>query len=212
MAAVTICSDFGAPQNKVFHCFPIYFPWSDGTGCHDLCFLNVELWANFFTLHLDFNQEAFEFLFTFCHKGGIICISEVIVCIICICITMHGQKYHGDGDILWSFPTSLCKLGVNSLSKGEEEPLLPIVLRQQQLVTNSTFCWIFAGLSIDQKQNGNWRMILPFLCLLLRSSSTHFPAPLQPGMWDACAHVACSFHLGQKHYVDCAVSVESHSI
>ena len=23
--------------------FPIYFPWSDGTGCHDLCFLNVEL-------------------------------------------------------------------------------------------------------------------------------------------------------------------------
>ena len=26
-----------------FHCFPIYLPWSDGTGCHDLCFLNVEL-------------------------------------------------------------------------------------------------------------------------------------------------------------------------
>ena len=46
MAAVTICSDFGAPKNKVwhcFHCFPIYFPWSDGTRCHDLSFLNVEL-------------------------------------------------------------------------------------------------------------------------------------------------------------------------
>ena len=26
-----------------FHCFPIYLPWSDGTRCHDLCFLNVEL-------------------------------------------------------------------------------------------------------------------------------------------------------------------------
>ena len=29
MAAVTICSDFGAPKNKVshcFHCFPIYLP------------------------------------------------------------------------------------------------------------------------------------------------------------------------------------------
>ena len=25
-----------------FHCFPIYLPWSDGTGCHELCFLNVE--------------------------------------------------------------------------------------------------------------------------------------------------------------------------
>ena len=34
------------PKNKVWHCFhcsPIYFPWSDGTGCHDLSFLNVEL-------------------------------------------------------------------------------------------------------------------------------------------------------------------------
>ena len=34
------------PKNKVwhcFHCFPIYFLWSDGTGCHDLRFLNVEL-------------------------------------------------------------------------------------------------------------------------------------------------------------------------
>ena len=33
------------PQNKVchcFHCFPVYFPWNDGTGCHDLSFLNVE--------------------------------------------------------------------------------------------------------------------------------------------------------------------------
>ena len=31
--------------NKVchcFHCFPIYLPWSDGTGCHDFSFLNVE--------------------------------------------------------------------------------------------------------------------------------------------------------------------------
>ena len=34
------------PQKIVCHCFhrfPIYLPWSDGTGCHDLSFLNVEL-------------------------------------------------------------------------------------------------------------------------------------------------------------------------
>ena len=47
MAAVTICSDLGAPpKNKVchcFHCFPIYFPWSDGTRRHNLSFQNVEL-------------------------------------------------------------------------------------------------------------------------------------------------------------------------
>ena len=30
-------------SDTVFHCYPIYFPWSDGTGCHDLRFLNVEL-------------------------------------------------------------------------------------------------------------------------------------------------------------------------
>ena len=35
-----------AKKNKVshcFHCFSICLPWNDGTGCHDLCFLNVEL-------------------------------------------------------------------------------------------------------------------------------------------------------------------------
>ena len=26
-----------------FHCFPFYFPWGDGTRCHDRSFLNVEL-------------------------------------------------------------------------------------------------------------------------------------------------------------------------
>ena len=33
MVAGTICSDFGAQENKVwhcFHCFPICLPWSDG--------------------------------------------------------------------------------------------------------------------------------------------------------------------------------------
>ena len=44
-------------ENKVchsFYCFPIYLPWSHGTRCLDLSFLNVELKANFFTLLLTF--------------------------------------------------------------------------------------------------------------------------------------------------------------
>ena len=56
-----LSSDFGTPQNKVshcFHCFPIYLPWSDGTRCHDLNFLNVELQANVFTLLFHFHWEA----------------------------------------------------------------------------------------------------------------------------------------------------------
>ena len=41
MTAVTIRSDFEAWENKIchcFHCLPIYFPWSSGTGCHDFHF------------------------------------------------------------------------------------------------------------------------------------------------------------------------------
>ena len=51
MAAVTICSDFGAPQNKIchcFHCFLIYLPWSGGIGCHDLSSSYVEFSTSFF--------------------------------------------------------------------------------------------------------------------------------------------------------------------
>ena len=44
MTIVTIHSDFGAQENSLllFPSFPIYLPLSDGTGCHDLCFVNVE--------------------------------------------------------------------------------------------------------------------------------------------------------------------------
>ena len=45
LTTVTICSDFGAQENEVchcFHCIPIYLSWSNGTGCHDLSF---ECWV-----------------------------------------------------------------------------------------------------------------------------------------------------------------------
>ena len=53
MASVTICSDFGAQENKVspfvwktisplFPLCPIYLPRSEGTECHDVRVLNVE--------------------------------------------------------------------------------------------------------------------------------------------------------------------------
>ena len=38
------------PKKVVSHCFPIYLPWSDGTGCHDLSFLNVEFFKPNFSL------------------------------------------------------------------------------------------------------------------------------------------------------------------
>ena len=48
MAAVTICSDFGAQENEIcFHIFRIYFPWSDGTRCHDLSFFTLSFKPSF---------------------------------------------------------------------------------------------------------------------------------------------------------------------
>ena len=46
------------PKKMKCHCFPIYLPWSDRTRCHDLCLLNVEFSASFFTLLFHFHQEA----------------------------------------------------------------------------------------------------------------------------------------------------------
>ena len=63
MAAVTICSDFGAQENKVGHCFhgfPIYLPWSDGTRCHDLSFLNIEFKPNFSLSSSTFIKRLFS--------------------------------------------------------------------------------------------------------------------------------------------------------
>ena len=42
-----------AVGNNIYHCFhffPFYLPWSDGTRCHELGFLNFEFQAIFFTL------------------------------------------------------------------------------------------------------------------------------------------------------------------
>ena len=55
MTAFTICSDFGAQENKVslsFHSSPTYLPWNYGALCHDLNFLNTEFQASL--SHLSF--------------------------------------------------------------------------------------------------------------------------------------------------------------
>ena len=65
LQSVTICSDFGAPQNEVCHCaqcFPIYLPWSDGTRCHNLSFLNVEFYFFLFrVLPCNYNRTLLKY-------------------------------------------------------------------------------------------------------------------------------------------------------
>ena len=64
MVAVTICSDFGAQENKVyhcFHCFPIYLPWNDGTRCHDLSFWMLSLEPTFSLSFFTSIKRSFSF-------------------------------------------------------------------------------------------------------------------------------------------------------
>ena len=63
MAAIAICSDFGAQKNKVSHCFhcsPIYLPWSDGTRCHDLRFWMLSFKPTFSLSSFTFIKSLFS--------------------------------------------------------------------------------------------------------------------------------------------------------
>ena len=64
MAAVTISSDFGAQENKFCHCFhffPIYLPWSDGTGYHDLSFWMLSFKPAFSLFSFTLIKKVFSF-------------------------------------------------------------------------------------------------------------------------------------------------------
>ena len=64
MAAVTICTDSGAQENKVchcFHCFPIYLPWSDGTDAMILGFWMLGFKPTFSLSSFTFIKRLFSF-------------------------------------------------------------------------------------------------------------------------------------------------------
>ena len=63
MAAVTICSAFGAQKHKVshcFHCFPIYLPWTDGTDDIFLVFWRLSLKPTFSFSSFTFIKRLFR--------------------------------------------------------------------------------------------------------------------------------------------------------
>ena len=69
MAAVTICSDFGATKNKVCHCFhyfPVYLPWSD--GLHGM----ILFWMLSFKPILSLSS------FTFIFSSSLLCAIRVV--------------------------------------------------------------------------------------------------------------------------------------
>ena len=68
------------PQKIVSHCFhffPIYLPWSDGIWCHNLSFWMLSFKPTFSLSSFTFIKRLFNSSLL-SHKGGVICISEVI--------------------------------------------------------------------------------------------------------------------------------------
>ena len=63
MASVTICSDFGAPKNKVWHCFyclPICLPWNEGPDAMILVFWMLSLKPTFSLPSCTFIKRIFS--------------------------------------------------------------------------------------------------------------------------------------------------------
>ena len=117
MAAVTICSDLGAPKIKVSHCFPIYLSWSDGTRWHDLGFLNVEFQANFLLSSFTFIKRLFNSLLSAIRVVSsayvmlLIFISAILIpaCAspsMAFCMMYSAYKLNKEGDNIqpWSIP------------------------------------------------------------------------------------------------------------
>ena len=63
MAAITICSDFGAQKNEVwhcFHCFLINLPWSEGTDAMILVFWMLSFKPTFSLSSFTFIKRLFS--------------------------------------------------------------------------------------------------------------------------------------------------------
>ena len=81
MTEVTICSDFKAQESKLchyFHCFPSIYHEMIGPEAMIIVFWMLNFKPVFFTVLFHHQQKGFDLLFAFCHKGGVICMFEII--------------------------------------------------------------------------------------------------------------------------------------
>ena len=66
------------PQDKIRHCFPIYFPWSMGLDTMSLVFWMLSFKPPFSLSSFTFIKRLFSSSL-FCHKLGVICGSELLI-------------------------------------------------------------------------------------------------------------------------------------
>ena len=158
MAAVTICSDFGAQKNSqpLFLLFPHLFamkwwnqmPWSYFSECWAL--------SQLFHPPLSFSSRGSLLLFHVCHKDGVICISEVIdifpgnldssLCFFQPSISLMYSAYklnkQGDNIQTWCTPFPIWNLSVSPC---------PERMKGWSRSKNNTQCWM--GLVIEARSD-----------------------------------------------------------
>ena len=133
MAAVTICSDFGAPKNKVwhyFHCFPIYLPWSDGTKWHDLHFLNVEFKP-------DISLSSFTFikrLFSFSSCSAMRVVTSAYLRLL---IFLPANVISACASSSWAFHMMYSAYSLNKQGDNIQPLCTPFLIRNQSAIQSS---------------------------------------------------------------------------
>ena len=111
MASVIICSDFGAQDNSIVSTFICHEEM--GPDAMILVFW-ISSFKPTFSLFFHFHQEALQFFFSFCHKGGVICISEVIDISPGNLDSYSAYKLNKQGDNIqpWHTPSWICNQSV----------------------------------------------------------------------------------------------------
>ena len=125
MAAVTNCSDFGAPQNKVshcFHCFPIYLPWMMGPDAMVFVF-----WMLSFT----FSLSSFTFIKRLFHSSSLSAIRMLSSAYLRLQISLKKRinlikevktLYSGNYKTLWGKKKTLTNEIQYDANKWEDTP------------------------------------------------------------------------------------------
>ena len=124
MAAVTICSDFGAQENKVcqcFHCFLIYLPWWMGLDTMIIVFWMLSFKSSAYLRLLIFLLEAHvSSNLVFCvmysvyeltkqgdniqpwHTPFLIWKQSIVSCLVLTCFLICIQVSQEAGKVMWS--------------------------------------------------------------------------------------------------------------
>ena len=136
MAAVTICSDFEAPKNKVwhyFHCFPIYLPWSDETGCHDLSFWMLSFKPTF-------SLSSFTFIKRLSSSSSLSAINVVSSAYLRLLIFLPDRAITDTSKTYYLSPTSLL-LRLSFLSNCSCHAYMKSILLTRFVLLTSSSTW-----------------------------------------------------------------------